>query len=544
MKQRQSTPDAGISLGESRCHPKGPPLQRLSNGLMGAILGLAGCAGGAPVEPADEVERLPSHRESVWRPLRDTFWQRAGRLRDLPPAVARIRVAVLDTAAIPYDQATGADRDGHGRLVGRVIDDLTCPGRLGDGAGCVAEIVNYLALPRAGAAAVDEQWRSSYGTPGDVAVAVERALSDWQRDRALEGGPARLIINLGLGWSPERLEEASTVTLHASLRRASCLGALVVAAAGNTDSSMASGMVLPAAWEAATAPSAGDCEREGVLGGPKKERVPRPLLHAAGAVDQLDRPLTTMRRGAQPRLAGYGLAVVTRDPRAEGGVSRVSSGTSLGAAVVAAAAAVAWAYRPELEATRVMELVYAASIPVAAPELTPGMRRVSICAVARRARQEGAACPPADRGGATPLAQLDPAPFAALRVEGVNESPCAEGLCEAGLAAEPWAVPQPGGGGCDTCAVRPEQGELLVALPSRLRKCIRALRLTLTIDAGRVSYDIPLAGDRVSGSSLVFTAVLPDRQLAARASGATLWMTVHGSDGVERTYPTAIPVLR
>ncbi len=566
------------------------PSRRFLSGALALSLGLAACSGDGSAPPADSPPgsatllpagpaqpSQPSHLPGVWGPLRDAFWRHAGRLDDLPPAPARVRVAVLDTAALPYDAPDGADRDGHGRLVGRAIGDLACPAQFGPGSGCLAEIVNYLALPRLGHASSDAERGGSLGTRADLAGAVDRALDDWQRDRDGAGGPARLVLNLSVAWAgepgaaspsdPTALSPESA-GVQAALRRASCAGALVVAAAGNAVAPATSGPALPAAWEAEAAPSDAECARDGfALAGARDGALAyRPLVHAVAALDQFDRPLATTRPGGLPRLAAYGLAVVTHDPRAAGGVTPVASGTSLGAAVASAAAAVAWAYRPELGADGVMQLVYEAGAPLSgaddaalsaeaclgAPCGALPVRRASVCAAARSALCAGPGpCDAAPACEATPgagrLAAVDTSPFGALTIEAQRAIGCADGDCSLQGLAPPeeslWVAPQPAGGGCDTCAIDPAANALLVSVDPAQRTCLLSLELALVTTSGVVRYSVPRPNPDDPFYPLAFSVPLPDDHIASRATSATLWSVVHGTDGANHTYSSAIPLL-
>ena len=484
-----------------------------------------------------EIE--PSHEPGVWQPLRDTFWQRAGRVGNLPPAPARVRVAVLDTASSRYDEASGNDSDGHGRLVGRAIDDLTCPARFGQGQGCVAEIANYLALPRASASAGDETWGSSYGSPAEVAAAVERALAAWQRDRQHHGGPEKLVLNLSLGGPAKAFDDETTAPLLAALRRAACLDVPIIVPAGNAETAGAEGLLLPAAWQSVVAPSDDACRSAGWPVAARSHQGP--LVYAVGAVDQFDRPLTTTRLGAMPVLAAYGLAVVTRDPRAPPGVTRAASGTSMAAAVVTAAVAVAWANRPDLDAAQLMQGVTDSALPIATSATSS--RRVSVCATLRWARADPAPCPVLE-DERSPLVALDPSAFQRVRLEAKRLMDCREGRCMAEPDAEPWLLPQPSGGGCSTCAIQPRQGQLLVALSRAQAACTRRLILTLELEAGEVTYEIPAPIGAAEGYPPSFTAMLPDSLLVQRAKSATLTAIVHGNNGRERMVRTSLPVLR
>lgn len=489
------------------------------------------------------ADPAPSGVLAVWEPLRKSFWQLAGRSEGpLAPLKYgnKVRVAVLDTSQLEYEDMSlppYGDADEHGRLVGRVIGDLSCPEatKEGLGLGCATEIKNYPALARKDDQSVPN-WFSGppegghYGTLTELAEAIERALADWNIARTQKDGPPRLVINLSVGWSPVYEPPASgsptgeinpaTLPLHArpvytALARAACAGAVVVAAAGNRDLSTGFGMIYPAAWERAPAPSYGNCIEKYPLRAPrgtKPAQLPifpsgnafayRPLVYAAGALDALDQRAGVTRKGGVPRLAAYGVGVVTTEPRT-GGVTRIKSGTSLSTAVTSAAVGLAWAYKPELRPDEIMKIVYESGTEVApATELEPPIcagqscsgpvRRVSVCAAAARVRCDTGDC--GDTGPSCktlPAGAADlPSPLVDWAGEGFHVEPISTpGTCPGGpgscnwggdtSSAEPWVGPQPGSGGCDTCVYGNSDGAVSMALDIYARKCAYAMRVAV-----------------------------------------------------------------
>ena len=289
--------------------------------------------------------------------------------------------------------------------------------------------------------------------------------------------PQRLIINLSVGWEPSlagvdpsTLSPANEV-VHRALVRASCAGALIIAAAGNAGLGT-DGMMYPARWEAFAAPTPDKCE-EFALPAPPGDRPVHPppgtyapLVHAVGGVGERDLPLAMSRAGGQPRLTAYALNVVNDDPR--DGRTLVLTGSSMGAAAVSGIAAAAWTFDPELTGAEVMAAVHKGgeditNSPMTETSLCLDMAGCSSIPV-KRATLCGAAIV---IGGAdaipgcytTPafggVTQLLPTPKPDETLPVVT-GPCSGGSCGAiprGYLSQPWVQPQPVPG-CDTCVLR------------------------------------------------------------------------------------------
>jgi hypothetical protein len=351
----------------------------------------------------------------VWRPLQKAFHLQAGVVRTKQPR-ASTAVAVIDSAAHAFDDVKH-DNYGHGRLAGRIIADLACS----DPKTCDQRVVNKLALPHLTPAMLDYQDGGFFGTRGQLAEAITGAVDGW-RAAGLAGKAIRqLVVNLSLGWDPAAVAEdqiPSGVTddaVYTALARASCYGALAVAAAGNSDD-VHSGPVLPAAWEERPAPGPSECAELGIGTAqpppPPPPRLPtgvvvgklatvqaapsiltranpaltaaatrdpeapsekspepgkgepvaaakyRPLVYAAGGVDPKDMPLTSTRPLGKPRLASYGWNVVTDDPVRSPGHTVIMSGSSMAAAVLSGVVAAAWDAAPGMDGHTLMQLIY------------------------------------------------------------------------------------------------------------------------------------------------------------------------------------------
>jgi hypothetical protein len=394
-------------------------------------------------------------------------------------------VAVLDTAAQPFTSLT-SDTNGHGRLMGRIVEDLTCP----DAGPCAAEVRNYLAMPHLNAAAIDTVHGGHFGTRTELALAAFRAVQDWASDYAQDGAPQNLVLSMSLGWDPDWLGglgfapqqmPLDAKLVYAVLARARCLGVATVAAAGNVSSTTSDGPTVPGAWESLPAPS--DCKR--YLGMPEDLEVLRgralvsphdsyiPLLYAAEAVDHQDLPLSNARAGATPRLVAYGQSAVTRDTRTPH--TETLAGSSVSAAIVAATAAYVWAVAPDLTVQDVFDLVHDTGVALkdgsalraaevclksAGPCERQVVTRVSVCSAVTRAVCKGfgcgaaPACTTVGAGAGASLVELDEDDFAQAGVgASVLAEECTAGGCDADLdqaasSYTPWVVPQPGSEGC------------------------------------------------------------------------------------------------
>lgn len=237
------------------------------------------------------------------------FDREAGALPWLPSAPPRqVLVAVLDVSP---DSVEGVPvgRIGHGHAVGSIIHDSTCP--WGNQGACATREISTLALPLTKPDVRDWSTGGTFGSQADVAQAIFRTLNVAQ-GQVDQQGPLPLIINLSLGWDPRwtdsplgrRLVGVNVPGPVESVRRAlefaSCRGAVVFAAAGNNPNgtALATGPMLPAAWESTNAPSYADCQsRYGFVPG---RSIHRPLS-TPWAVSRAGR--TSARRSPTRALA-------------------------------------------------------------------------------------------------------------------------------------------------------------------------------------------------------------------------------------------------
>ncbi|NVB40721.1 S8/S53 family peptidase [Pseudenhygromyxa sp. WMMC2535] len=331
------------------------------------------------------------------------------------PTRARVEVAVLDTvspevASDPELQPNNA----HGLHMAALIRAIDCPAQRSE---CLDDVRSVLALPRADwDAAADWTRGGKLGTHADLAMAVFEAAASWRQRRETDpkGTPPRLVINLSLGWN--LLGDASTdltrgpaASTLAAMRYASCSGALMLAAAGNTPDELCpelhAGPLAPASFEELPAPSLSECAAMGFL---SDDPYPIfadadadtgayvPLTHAVGARDEFDQSLLNSRPESTPRLVALGTNAVLD----ANGAGDSLSGTSVSTAVASATAALLWSYQPKLRPDEVMQLIYASGWNTGALAdfdllgESPEVHRLSVCAALDAACEAGSAsCP-------------------------------------------------------------------------------------------------------------------------------------------------------
>lgn len=395
--------------------------------------------------------------DGAWQPLSSAYLEQV----DVPSIVGlpyqrTTRVAIVDTSPNRIGGvSTGESR--HGESMGAVVDRLTCLDP--NGGPCGAELVSALALPRIDTNTYGQRG-GHYGSQVELAIAMFAAVYTWRNAPTWTPGD-RLILNLSVGWNevyggtpgdprlPPRL-------VYQVAQYASCNGALMIAAAGNRSTDLASGPIFPAGWEQASrlcsnAPSG----------------AYDPLVHAVGGVDGRDSTLAISRVDAQPRLVAPAAQVVLEHPSLPGIPTRVASGTSFATAGVSAAAALVWSLRPNLQPHQVMNLVYASSIPVGGAadfgydNAQLARRRVSVCRAVTLACT-GLNCPqlPACENRA---AGVDATADFATALEFAYPNLNGEQNAQLGMDAtdpsdfdpfkEPWVVPQPGEDPCPLCGI-------------------------------------------------------------------------------------------
>lgn len=435
-----------------------------------------------------------------------------------------IEVAIVDTVSQEAaDDPNIEPANGHGLQMAALVREVGCPAGRSD---CVDAVHHILAMPRDDSGTTPD-WvvGGNHGSQGDLAMGIYQAVEAWRERRQASPGSSspRLVINLSLGW--ERLanevlesERGPHASVLAAMRFASCHGALMVAAAGNTKNELCPeqyvGALAPARFEQLAAPSAAECL---LLG-----HVPQwtgshpifaglgdyaPLVHAVGGLDEADDALINARLEAMPRLAALGANGIV-DPGAE-----ALSGTSVSAAVASATAALLWSYRPELRPDQVMQLIYDAGWAtgeVADFALTgiPAVRRVSVCAALDDAcTGQSGQCPTPGCSATAPAIDGNLSGFEAA-VEAVLEDPQTnvESFQVATAAQFPTCDPPTEMGSTDLASPQPEvplcsrcnlsktggflanDDELSMTIDPSYAGQILGLKLVLMDAAGTASY--------------------------------------------------------
>lgn len=430
------------------------------------------------------------------------FDREAGALPWLPSAPPRqVLVAVLD-ASPDSVEGVPVGRIGHGHAVGSIIHDLTCP--WGNQGACATREISTLALPLTKPDVRDWSTGGTFGSQADVAQAIFRTLNVAQ-GQVDQQGPLPLIINLSLGWDPRWTDLASSPvgvnvpgpveSVRRALEFASCRGAVVFAAAGNNPNgtALATGPMLPAAWESTNAPSYADCQsRYGSF--PGQVDPHRPLVYAVGGLAggaNIGTPIPNARAGARPRLNAPGKFATGKgyDPATNMNMGTdMLTGTSASTAVVSAAAALVWAYHPDWPGSTVVEQLAAASDPIGLGADFgldgPGApaRRVEICRALERNWVAGVGCGPAAWESAEPpqsslLPGLVASTYAGVsttvlptyktrivsscakrKVSSDGKETSTESVCPdlkmPNAVPMPWAGPQPNEPPCPSCLAR------------------------------------------------------------------------------------------
>lgn len=395
-----------------------------------------------------------------------------------------VRVAVLDSAALDGSKAGYSDPIAHGRAVMRVIEELAC-GQLSQ---CAAEIVPYPALPLL--SGEDHGIRSApldagaVGSRGLLAARIEQATLDWLQARATSEGAKRLVINLSLGWSgcwePVNKDNAPELLasrlVHDAIERASCHGALVVAAGGNGDviagcPASAPGRprhMFPGLWGGQTLTP----ERCAAVGVRDPAAEASHLLLGIGAVDRGDARLSTSDHEAD--LVAYAQNVVVPDATQASGYTLALAGTSMSAAAASGIAAALWAYDDALSPDKLVGALRNSAKdlrPVPAepdficndPAGCARVRRIGLCSALNLVRPD-LVCQAPELGAAPSMAT--PLAAAAQGVTFDDCSQCPGVSCPNACALPPdagehdaqdvpWIVPQPKPPACGTCVLVP-----------------------------------------------------------------------------------------
>lgn len=298
------------------------------------------------------------------------------------------RVAVIDTVPTNYDPTTShanaTPRAQHGLAMAEIIGDIRCPNGEKNCRTRTFFVDAYRTDP------TDPAVFPSSNTLGGMG-ALAQAILD-----AVDTAPgAPLILNLSLGWDPDRfgtitvamhqsvltggvsknMPSASALAVHSAMLYAVCHGALPIAAAGNNNGGACEerGPLAPASWEQLSAPNSKQCKA--LFGTPEKaDAVPVAagrLVYAAGGLEGT-KMIPIARKGSRPpRLVAAFTAVAGRNWRQ----TAPWTGTSVAAAGVSGLAAMVWSNRPDLDAHGVMLALDASGVETDLPvELGAGSK--------------------------------------------------------------------------------------------------------------------------------------------------------------------------
>jgi hypothetical protein len=388
--------------------------------------------------------------------LRSALRAHVGDASLLPSVSApRVRVVVIDSAP---DASAGHIHPGtsrHGDTLAHLIEDIVCrdgpSGRI-----CAAEVTSALALD------------GGIGTLSELARAIERAVSTWERDRRIaRSTPPRLLLNLSLGWEDmPGIADCSTLpadhiapparAVLGILQHAAARGAMIVAAAGNDSGGTTprTGLVCPGRYQAI----------------PRNADASESLVVAVSGVDYRDRPLENARPAGITGIAGLGLGGVAwnaTDP-----VPSPLTGSSVSTAVVSAVSALVWAVRPAWTPGQVTAALYHGGIDTGPADECPvalsscRSHRVSVCG-ALTAAGASPSCTPPPPGTSSPALPVE---VAALHAALASLSPITGTISAVPgtlpryaiptMQVQPWVAPMPVAETCPVCVV--SAGQLLI----------------------------------------------------------------------------------
>ncbi|HVI02127.1 MAG TPA: hypothetical protein VM869_25615 [Enhygromyxa sp.] len=308
---------------------------------------------------------------------------------DMANVVQReMRFVLLDTVdegVAPYNE--------HGLHLEQLIADIACPA---SPATCLSWIKHVLVMPRK----ADEDysvahWNDGGGDIGYVnefSAQLVYGLLDWAGPNLLLpiNQRTRLVMSAAVGADPNHPiatdpDYAPGQSMIDALEAAYCMGAVVYAAAGNTrDSSCPNAetqMLAPANLESFAVPTAAQCSSWGYA--PDRSPVSTytvgtPLIHAMGGLDGNDRDIANQREDAHPRMHATASGAVHSNG------SGAMTGTSVAAAVGAAAHFLRWTINPNIPGAYVARRFYntghdIGEVADSGMYVTQPIRRLAIC---------------------------------------------------------------------------------------------------------------------------------------------------------------------
>jgi hypothetical protein len=355
---------------------------------LGLAHGITGLMLSAPrtIPLADAFSGRPELREALYA----AFMARIGRVPVVPDE-APPYLYIVDTIPESLAHTDTPPTARHGLTLRELAENILCANASSE---CAARIVNTLGLPRVTPELVDLEHGGSFGTLVDLARGIDAAIDDWD----LSDARSRLVVLLAVGWEPgselAAITSANTTlrdllapggadadvqTVLAALARASCRGALVVAAAGNATSEPCDqvGPMGPAFLQTLRTPDAAECAALGFAGTPLMSTTPTPLILSAAHVGLDGGPLANTRSGTSARVTAQGAAFGSRT-----GVSELLIGSSVAATVVATTAAAVWSRHPNLSRPQLFELLQRDVAATDAPQSPHEVRLCTALAVA------------------------------------------------------------------------------------------------------------------------------------------------------------------
>lgn len=300
--------------------------------------------------------------DAVTPALRDLIRNRLGYVTDTDLDLtsseggrAPVRVEVVDTipTVIPTEP-----NDEHGLAVADLARDIACPG---SSTTCSVVVENVLGLPLVkDAMGVRREFEDGgyYGMQSFYAAAIFEAVKRWENTMVMDG-PAKLVLNLSVGWPPEWFGGGETEAspgvdaVETALRYARCRGALIIVAAGNDTKDCQSGPTAPALWETRPSPTADECFTDFQISGAPVPASQRPLVFAVGGTELNGRALEVGRPDGRPRLAAIGSHVPGLE---QDHVAR--TGTSMSAAVASGVAALVWSFNSDMTADAIADVLW------------------------------------------------------------------------------------------------------------------------------------------------------------------------------------------
>jgi Subtilase family len=359
---------------------------------------------GAPLEEDTVVSGALGFEQDSRASLHDALLAHAGAMVDGlplgPQPIDPVRIGFPDSTP---EETSGAIVNGvmsHGSTLAWLAQDIANPPSNPPTPIKAGHITTAMALPQ-----IDNDIECMlkggfFGTRAQLAEAIYRVTAAWLHDGWTSATPQpRLVVNLSVGWEPtdgcaevkdpSLLREPARAVFDA-VSHASCLGGLVLAAAGNDPGhnekeARAKGPTCPAAWTSNfKAPDVPQCVQlmgKGYADAlPVKLPIPsqkkpaagidNPLLYAVGGIDFARHPIAMTREGGFPKYVAIASNASAAKPNTD--LPPALTGTSVGTAVASAIAATTWAYRPELTAPELMDLVHDAGWPLGvAPDFGP-----------------------------------------------------------------------------------------------------------------------------------------------------------------------------